>query len=183
MSNLKQHAEIELKLAGLFDEDSDYGGELAKATIELIEVFSKQGHSGSSASMVSNLFNKLSRFETLQGLTGKDEEWGEPFSDDDMVQNKRDSAVFKHSDGTCTYNDAFIKRCPNGSCWSGALYPTREDALNNTNRIKVKIKSFPFTPKKFYIDVIEEEVKKDDWIMWVKDESQLKELFEYYERY
>ena len=55
--------------------------------------------------------------------------------------------------------------------------------MNDTNRIKVKLKGFPFTPKTFYIDVLEEEIEKDDWIMWVKDPSQLDDLFEYYDRY
>ena len=61
---------------------------------------------------------------------------------------------------------------------------TREDAINNTNpfRSSLEIKGFPFTPKTFYIDVLEEEIKKDDWIMWVKDPKQLDEVWEYYKK-
>ena len=44
------------------------------------------------------------------------------------------------------------------------------------------IKSFPFTPKTFYIDVIEEEVAKDGWEMYVKDISQLDEVWAYYDK-
>jgi len=40
---LVQHANDELRLAGLFDEDSDYNGMIAKATLELIEKFAEQG--------------------------------------------------------------------------------------------------------------------------------------------
>ena len=178
--SLIQHAQIELEAAGLFSEEKDfYGGETGKAVMELIEVFSKQGHSGMSASVVRSLFTKLANYEPLGPITGQDSEWGEVSHG--LYQNKRCSGVFKHEDGRCTYNDAVVKRCPNGTTWSGPLYPTREDAINNTNLIKVKIKSFPFTPKTFYIDVLEEEIQKDDWIMWVKDPKQLEELFEYYD--
>jgi hypothetical protein len=43
------------------------------------------------------------------------------------------------------------------------------------------IKSFPFTPKTFYLNVIEKEVAKDDWEMWLADPKQLEEVAEYYD--
>jgi hypothetical protein len=49
-------------------------------------------------------------------------------------------------------------------------------------RSSCEIKGFPFTPKTFYIDVLEEEIEKDDWIMWCKDPSQLNEVWEYYKK-
>lgn len=178
---LIDHAKFELEMIGAFSEEGDfYGGMTGKAVMELIEVFSKQGHSGGSAPTVIKLFSELANFKQLGALTGRDEEWGESFDGKGTQQNKRNSAVFKDADGTITYNNAIIKRCPNGSCWSGPLYPTREDAINSTNQIRVAVKEFPFTPKTFYIDVIEEEIKKDDWIMWVKDPKQLEEVLEYY---
>ncbi len=69
MSNLVDHANRELRLAGLFDEDSDYGGMLAEAVVELIGKFSEQGHSGASAHMTRKLFNELSAFNNLTPLT------------------------------------------------------------------------------------------------------------------
>lgn len=184
MSSLIKHAQTELEFIGAFSEDKDfYGGETGKAVMELIEVFSKQGHSGMSAQVVIDLFTKLAKYEQLGALTGKDEEWGQlDYGDDIFYQNLRNSAVFKQADGNITYNDAIIKRCENGSCWSGPLYPTREDAINGTNRIRVAAKGFPFVPKTFYIDVIEEEIKKDDWIMWVKNPQQLEKVFQYYKK-
>lgn len=182
--SLKQHAQTELEMIGAFSEEGDfYGGMTGKAVMELIEVFSNQGHSGMSAQVVLDLFSKLANYEQLGPLTGKDEEWNElNYEDDIKYQNKRNSAVFKQADGTVTYNNAIVKRCENGSCWTGPLYPTREDAINNTNRIHVVAKGFPFTPKTFYIDVLEEEIKKDDWIMWAKDPKQLEEVFQYYKK-
>lgn len=182
--SLIEHAKFELELQGLMSEEGDfYGGMTGKAVMELIEVFSKQGHSGMSAPIVVDLFSKLANYEQLGGLTGKDEEWNElNYGDNLAYQNKRNSAVFKQSNGTVTYNDAIVKRCENGTYWTGPLYLTRDDAVNNINSIKVAVKGFPFIPKTFYIDVIEEEIKKDDWVMWVKDPKQLEEVFEYYEK-
>lgn len=178
MSNLRQHAELELKASGFLSKDSDYNGMIGEAVLELIDIFAKQGHSGTSASITSALFNKLSKYEPLGPLTGADEEWSEASSG--LWQNKRCSGVFKHEGGRCTYVEDVIKRTQNGTTWHGPLYLTREDAINGTNLIDFEIKEFPFTPKTFYIDVIEEETEKDWWIMWVKDPKQLDEVREYY---
>jgi len=181
---LVDHARFELELKGLMSEEGDfYGGMTGQAVMELIEVFSKQGHSGMSAGRVLSLFSKLARFEPIGPLTGKDEEWRLlDYSKKVIYQNMRCSAVFKDAQGIATYNSAIVKRCPNGANWTGPLYMTKEDAINNTNKIEVAIKEFPFTPKTFFIDVIEEEIEEDDWIMWVKDPQQLEEVFEYYKQ-
>lgn len=64
-SNLVSHARYELERAGYFDKDSDYGGMLGKGVLDLIKVFSAQGHSGCSASMTKELFKELSMFHPL----------------------------------------------------------------------------------------------------------------------
>ena len=180
------HAKLELEIAGLLNEEGDfYGGMTGKAVLELLEVFAKQGHSGMSAPIVADIFQKLANYKPLGPITGKDEEWTSlDYSDEVKYQNKRESGLFKDSEGKVTYVNALIKRCPNGVTWSGPLYLTREDAINNKNMIRssLEINGFPFTPKTFYIDVVEEEVEKDDWIMWCKDHSQLDEVWEYYKK-
>jgi len=185
---LLDHTKTELEIAGLLNEDGGfYGGMTGKAVLELMEVFAKQGHSGMSAPIVADLFKRLANREQLGPITGRDEEWGE-INDyetgNPSQQNKRESGLFKHTDGKVTYVSALIKRCPNGTTWYGPLYLTREDAINNVNKIRssLEIKGFPFTPKTFYIDVLEEEIEKDDWIMWVKDITQLDEVWEYYKK-
>jgi hypothetical protein len=183
---LVDHAKVELEITGLLSEEGDfYGGATGKAVLELMEVFTKQGHSGMSASIVADIFQKLATHQVLSPITGKDEEWNLlDYGDDLTYQNKRESGLFKDEDGKITYVRALIKRCPNGVTWSGPLYLTREDALNNTNMIRssLEIKGFPFTPKTFYIDVLEEEIENDNWIMWCKDPSQLDEVWEYYKK-
>jgi len=43
----------------MFDDDSDYGGNIGKWVCELSEVFSNQRHSGMSAAETLFIFNKL----------------------------------------------------------------------------------------------------------------------------
>lgn len=65
VAGLVDHAHRELELAGLFDPSSDYDGALGHAVMDLVKLFSQQGHSGYSASMVSELFNQLSHYKAL----------------------------------------------------------------------------------------------------------------------
>jgi hypothetical protein len=140
MSNLVDHAKSELQRAGLFDEDSDYGGKMAHVVMDMIEQFSEEGHSGMSASMAISLFEKLARFEPLTPLTGEDDEWGDVSQNgsEPFFQNKRCSHVFKESNGKAYDMDAKIFRDPNGVCWT-----------NSESRVYIE---FPYTPKREYVD-------------------------------
>jgi hypothetical protein len=102
-----EHAVFELNKAGLMDEDADYGGLVGKAVLELIQTFSKQGHSGFSAGMVRELFNKLSNFETLTPITSNPQEWNDvtELSDGNILfQNKRDPRFFSEDMGKTWWN-------------------------------------------------------------------------------
>jgi len=190
--SLIEHAKTELEIAGLFDETGDfYKGMTGKAVMELIEVFSKQGHSGASAPMVADIFQKLANYKPLGPITGKDEEWVDVSIHNDTkktwYQNKRCSALFKDGkDGKAYYIDAIIKRDQNGICWHGYAWLNEEDYKSGDRSKMVgkkgHIKSFPFTPKTFYIDVKDVEVAKDDWESFVVDPSQLDEVWKYYDR-
>ena len=124
MSNLVEYAKRELELAGLFDKDSDYGGALGKAVTELVEVFSRQGYSGASATMTLNLFNRVARFKPILPLTFRDDEWVEYAKD--KYQNVRNSAVFKEGkDGRPYYIYAYRKIATfsdgHKSSWNGVI--------------------------------------------------------------
>ena len=93
MSNLIKHAENELRLAGLFDKDSDYGGMIGEAVLNMVKQFSEEGHSGFSAQMAIKLFEKVANFEPITPLTGEANEWLEYM--DGHYQNIRCSHVFK----------------------------------------------------------------------------------------
>lgn len=187
---LVDHAKLELQIAGFFDQDSDYGGMIGEAVMELIKVFAEQGHSGMSAPYVVNIFKKLANYEPLMPITGKDEEWSDVRDLGDgkpWYQNKRCSAIFKDGkDGKPYYIDAIVKRDQNGTCWNGFAWLNEED-YKTGDRSKMigkkgYIKSFPFTPKTFYIDVKDVEIEKDDWESFVVDPSQLNEIWEYYDK-
>lgn len=100
MSNLHSHAINEFRAAGWIDDDSKFKDEMQQAicehVIKLIDVFAKEGHSGSSAPYAINMFKKLAMFEPLVPLTGEDWEWNEV--SDGVFQNKRCSRVFKQAD-------------------------------------------------------------------------------------
>lgn len=127
-SNLVRFAYGELQHAGMFGADADYDGELAHSVLDLIEEFSKQGHSGGSAGLTIELFNRLARFQPLGPLTGDPEEWYEPLPG--TFQNRRLGTVFKDgADGQPYDIDGAVWRC--------------EDGTIVTEKINI---TFPYTP-------------------------------------
>ncbi|KKM65232.1 hypothetical protein LCGC14_1493360 [marine sediment metagenome] len=137
---LVEHAERELRVAGFYDEDSDYSGMLAEAVMELIKLFAKQGHSGFSAGRTRQIFGKLADYQPLLPLTGDDDEWNE--CHDGMFQNNRCSHVFKDKTGTYDIQGKVFRE-PNGSCYTGS-----------DSRVPV---TFPYVPKIEYVDVDKED--------------------------
>jgi len=99
--SLKKHAEAEFRAAGFIDENGKYCDEMQEAICnhiyKLLEVFSDEGHSGSTAPYTINLFTKLASFKPLVPLTGEDWEWVDHGY---TKQNKRCSSVFKDPDGS-----------------------------------------------------------------------------------
>jgi hypothetical protein len=112
--NLTDYAKEELDKAGLFDKDSDYGGMLGDAVMELMTVFSKQDHSGFSAQCASELFTRLANCKPLSPLTDDPEEWMEVTDFDNsgksVHQSKRDPMCFSNDGGKTYYNVDDAKR-------------------------------------------------------------------------
>lgn len=112
MSNLVKHAEYELRKAGLFDKDSDYGGNLAVAVMSLVKAHAEYGHSGGSHGAVMEIFNRVANFKTLTPITSNPEEWMQvademlPNGDGPMWQNKRQSSAFSQDGGKTWYDIA-----------------------------------------------------------------------------
>ena len=105
MSNLLKHAEIEFKAAGWTDENGKFDDEMQEAicthVLKLIEIFSEEGHSGSTAPYAINLFQRLAMFKPIAPLTGEDWEWHDvsEYSGKTTYQNRRCSSVFKDGNG------------------------------------------------------------------------------------
>lgn len=134
----KDHALAEFKAAGFTDEEGP--NKWAQDNVlELLDVLSKQGHSGSSVHWVLGIFDKLARFEPLVPIQGTQDEWTEVV-DGKMWQNKRCSHVFKDSaDGPAYDSTGKVFREPNGSCFT-----------SGDSRVFI---TFPYTPKTEYVDV------------------------------
>ena len=120
--DLMEHARTELERAGLMDEESDYGGMLGTAVLELVEKFSDQGHSGFSAVMALDIFSKVAAYQPLTPLTGEDDEWNHlDYGPELKAQNKRRSSVFMEGDGLCYDIDAVVVRDPRGHTWGSKV--------------------------------------------------------------
>ncbi len=198
MTNTGLHAKKELEI--LLNNKDSVLEEFKDEIISLCDRFGKSGQSGGSApyvaKIISNSLEKLLLQETISPITGDESEWIDvakldgPYkgSPSKLYQNNRDGSIFKDGkDGKPYYIDAIVKKTAKGTCWSGSFWMSREDYLKGNKELMIKskayIKSFPFTPKTFYIDVIEEEVSKDNWEMYIKDPKQLDEVYKYYDKY
>ncbi len=161
-----EFAKEELKLAGLLDKDSDYNGMLGEAVLELMEVFSKQGHSGSSAPAVVSLFKELALYRPINPINNTEDEWIEVGTD--FYQNRRMSAIFKDGKNDKPYYlDAIIWELPNGVTYTGTVEGIRSRQYCR----------FPFFPKSFFVQVTDEKEPK------IIDKSELDAVFIYYDKY
>ena len=96
---------------------------MPKDILEIVDVFSAQGHSGLSASYAINVLNRLLRYRPLTPLTGEEDEWEESkfLSDEEKTveQNKRFSSVFRenHDNSTAYDIDGKIFSDDGGETW------------------------------------------------------------------
>ena len=107
MNVFEKFAREEFRAAGWMDENGNIDDEMqaliCAGVLDLLNVFEKQGHSGSSAPYMINLFTKLANFKPIAPITGEDWEWSDVGRDGDiggvLYQNKRCSSVFKNDTG------------------------------------------------------------------------------------
>ena len=104
--SLIKHAERELKLAGMFDEDADYNGKLAPTIMEVVKVFASFGHSGGSAGISIAVLEKLLRFQNLTPLTNNPDEWNDvsEMNGSPMWQSNRNPSCFSTDNGKTYYS-------------------------------------------------------------------------------
>lgn len=136
-----RHAEREFVAAGYtpLEQAQEDGPNkwIQQNVLELLEVFSRQGHSGFSAPYAVETFRKLALHEPLVPLSGNADEWNEV--SDGVWQNNRCSHVFKEADGRAYDMNGRIFREPSGACYT-----------NRDSRVYV---TFPYTPTREYVDV------------------------------
>ena len=148
----KDHAIVEFRAAGWVDDNGNYHDEMQQAICEgvlkLLEVFSEEGHSGSSAPYAINLFQQLASFKPIVPLTGEDWEWTDvsSFGGGMRYQNKRCGRVFKDDDGRAYDGEGIV-------FWE---YYIDEDGVKRMSHYTCKDShvyiEFPYTPKTDFIE-------------------------------
>lgn len=189
-SNAYKFAKLELELLCKTYPSKDNPPIVKPFLHEILALVDKFGHSGQSggsgpmvAREISQTVEKLCTFQSLLPITGHDEEWADVSDvgggDSEMkYQNKRCSALFKDANGKCWYLDAISWRTQNNTSWHSNNVKLADGRKLGSSQY---IKSFPFEPKTFVVDVIETEIDKDNWEFSLKDEGGLKDVFEYYD--
>jgi len=149
MSNLEKHARMEFRAAGWTDDQGNFNDEMQEAickhVLELLKVFSDEGHSGSTAPYTVNLFKQLAMFEPIVPLTGEDWEW---IDHGYCKQNIRCSHVFKQADrfdGQAYDGEAIIfwDWCTDKE--TGERFKSHFTSSESAQPI-----TFPYTPKREY---------------------------------
>lgn len=195
MSTLLKHAKRELEILQQTTPDS-LVLPFTKDILSICESFDKSGQSGGSAlytaRAITRTLQSLLSYEAVSPLTGEYYEWvnvSDFFNNESVFQNKRDSRVFKHGvNGRAYFLEAIV--------FEGDItkrFTSRNSVSINGKSINSSqyIKSFPFIPKTFYIDVVDyrwkdkEETIFDEqgdwWTHEIKHEAQLAEVFDYYD--
>lgn len=143
-SNLVQYAEDELSRIGMGADSREENKMMHDHIIHMVEEFSKEGHSGFSASYALSILKKLLNWEPLTPLTGEPEEWNDvsEASGEPMWQNKRCSRVFKDDTGRAydIEGKVFTRKGEGGAF------------TNSDSRVEV---AFPYTPKTEYVELDE----------------------------
>ena len=146
--------------------------------LAIVDKFNESGQSGGSAPYyahaIAETIKKLCLQQPISDLTGSDDEWFcHAFDDETYWQNKRDGAVFMGKDKRPYFLDAIVFRDENGCCFTGMSFGIYcEEIISSRQFFKL-----PCTPKTFYVDVIDFEDK-----YYILDESQLEDVFNFYER-
>lgn len=148
MSNLVKYAKKELDLLlETIDKTDKQAIKMQKLmhddVLEVIQVISRQEHSGFSMGYFKNQLDRLMMFKPLLPLTGEDSEWNEV--GENLEQNNRCYSVFRENgDNLTAYNNsAKIFSDDGGQTWYSS----------NDSREKI---SFPYTvprePKEIMIN-------------------------------
>jgi len=143
--SLIEHAKAELKYSGYIpldqEQDDSPNKWIQENLLELIEVFSKQGHSGFSASYCIDAFCKLANYKLLSPIKDDSQnDWCE--TSKNVFQHKRLSALFKDGKGMPYYLDAITWKESNGSYYHGSAHTSNGEIITSRQLVR-----FPFFPK------------------------------------
>lgn len=166
--NLVSHAKRELA-SSLRPDADEMDRRMAHHLIDIVRVFSTEGHSDFSAAFARARLNLLLDYKPIGPLTGDRCEWNEVYTRDGVTtyQNNRCGHVFREI-GPNSVNEydseGVIFREPNGICFQSFH-----------SRVPV---NFPHTPRRVYADVpmdaTEEQEQEAARVALAKDKEQPK---------
>lgn len=139
--------------------------------LEMVKVFSEQGHSGFSAGYALSCLTKLLDYKPLTSLTGAEDEWGEPYNcggNKLTQQNKRCTGVFRDNmdNSTARMIDGIIYSDNGGVTW-----------FSKGGGLSCIPVTFPFVPpkepKRVYIKYTDAE--EENWVE-VTDPEEIKAM-------
>jgi hypothetical protein len=148
--SLLAYAESELDFIGMKDDGDEMNSAMRKHILHMVEEFSKEGHSGFSASYAIQCLEKILRFEPLSPLTGEDSEWVDVAEQmgHTVWQNKRCSRVFKDETGAYDIDaKVFWDWYTDENGEKHKSYFTSRDS-----RVYIE---FPYVPKTEYVEHID----------------------------
>ena len=139
-----------------------------------------------------NCLKKLLLEEPIFPLSGIDDEWYDVSEyngkSKSWFQNKRCHGLFKDGEKERPYYlDAIVNKDQNSNYYSGLFWLNKKDFESGDRSLmvgkKAFIKSFPFDPKTFIVDVVDIEIDKNDFETFIKDINQLEDVKKYYDLY
>lgn len=170
--------------------------------LALCEAFGRSGQSGGSApytaGAIVSALKKLLLQDPITPITGEEQEWIDVsayMGGDTIYQNSREGGLFKKGD-VISYNSSIVWKGPREhDTFTGSVYTPDLSELISSSQF---VKSFPFIPKTFYVDVVYIPIDQKDaeerglyyiqhgdnscTLSVIKDMSQLDEVFEYYRK-
>lgn len=160
--------------------------------LEVVKVFSNQGHSEFSASYALNILRRLLDYKPIQPLTGEDDEWNKCcWTEDDgkteVFQNRRCSAVFKSvntetGDVKTTYLDKYAISDNGGITWFKSIDILEKLGLSEAISFPFNV---PVTPTKIYIKYTEDVPlgeTSDNFVDITGDAEEINKLRKVYDR-
>ena len=147
--SLYDFAERELAILGLDDGDP-MNEAMRKHILHMVSEFTKEGHSGFSASYALGILEKILKFEPVTPLTGEDWEWVEiskemsGSNNGTLYQNARCGRVFKDDDGAYDIDGKVF--------WEWYTDEESGERFKSyfTNRESRTPVTFPYTPETVY---------------------------------
>lgn len=136
--------------------------------VDLIKLFSDQGHSDFSGNYALNLFKRLSKWKPATAITGEDSEWhdiGTDINGEVLEQNTRYTGLFRNNHDNSTAHDIYevVISDDGGITWFTSK-------ICDKYRSKIEFPYMPLdTPREVYIEYtkFDEKTGEPDYESWI----------------